>query len=72
MKWWWVPGGGVVLVGVFFLVAGIASQLRAPVGIVELIDGVVIAVICFAAGGVMLRRHAADAKFVEKWKDDRE
>ena len=66
---WWVPGVGVVLVGAFFLVAGLASWLRGPVGVVELVDGIVIAVICFAAGGVMLRRSAADAKFVKRWTD---
>ena len=69
MKWWWVPGGAVILVGVFFLVAGVASWLRGPVGVVDFVDGLVIGVLCFAAGGVMLRRHAADAKSSERWKD---
>jgi hypothetical protein len=69
VKRWWVPGFGVILIGVFFLALGVMSWARAPVGVVEFVDGLVIAVLCFAAGGVMLRRHHADAKFVERWTD---
>lgn len=57
MRWWWVPGFGVILVGCFFLVAGIAARVANPIGVVELVDGVVIAAICFAIGGVLLYRH---------------
>jgi len=54
---WWVPGVGVILVGCFFLVAGVAARVANPVGVVELVDGVVIAAVCFATGSVMLSRH---------------
>jgi len=64
MKWWWVPGFGVILVGCFFLIAGLASWVRAPVGVVDLVDGVVIAFLCLIVGAVILRRHADEAEDV--------
>ena len=59
----------MILVGCFFLLAGFASRWRSPVGVVELVDGIVIGVICFATGGVMLRRHAEDARLAARYDE---
>lgn len=59
---WWLPGFGVILVGCFFLIAGLASWRRHPAGVVELVDGIVIGAICFLAGAVILYRRAQDAR----------
>jgi hypothetical protein len=62
-KWfarWWLTGFGVVLIGCFVVTAGLASWLRDPVGVIELVDGIVIGAICFIVGAVMLFRHAPD------------
>ena len=52
----WLIGFGVILVGIFYLVFGVGSWLRDSMYVVELVDGVVIAVLCFLAGFAILRR----------------
>jgi hypothetical protein len=58
----WSSGIGVILIGCCFLVGGIVARLQGLQYVIELVDGIVIAVLCFAVGSVMLWRRARDAR----------
>jgi hypothetical protein len=62
----WLPGFGVIALGCFFLIAGVAPWLRGgPQFRTELVDGIVIGVLCLAAGLVMVCRRSRDTRNTE-------